>query len=96
MQDIFSIRNIIIYLIVINCITFFIMYLDKIKAKKGKRRIPERTLFTFVFLGGGIGGIAGMYKFRHKTRKLRFVIGFPAILIFEIMSVILIKWIFNM
>ena len=31
----------------------------------------------------GIGGIAGMYTFRHKTKKVRFVIGFPLILIFE-------------
>lgn len=40
------------------------------------------------FFGGGIGGIAGMYTFRHKTKKPRFVIGFPAILIFEIFVVI--------
>ena len=26
-----------------------------------------------------------MYVFRHKTKKARFVVGFPAILIFEIL-----------
>ena len=83
-----NIKYIIIYLVLINLITFLSMYIDKRKAKKGKRRIPEKTLFTLVFLGGGIGGITGMYLFRHKTKKIRFIIGFPAILIIEIIAVI--------
>ena len=44
------------------------------KAEKGKWRISESTLFTLVLLGGGIGGIAGMYLFRHKTKKIKFII----------------------
>ena len=88
MEQIFSVKNIVIYLILINLITFLAMYIDKRKAKKGKRRIPEKTLFVLVGLGGGIGGILGMYLFRHKTKKTRFVIGFPAILIFEALVVI--------
>ncbi len=88
MEQIFSVKNIVIYLILINLITFLAMYIDKRKAKKGKRRIPEKTLFILVGLGGGVGGILGMYLFRHKTKKTRFVIGFPAILIFEILVVI--------
>lgn len=88
MEQIFSVKNIVIYLILINLITFLAMYIDKRKAKKGKRRIPEKTLFILVGLGGGIGGILGMYLFRHKTKKTRFIIGFPAILIFEVLVVI--------
>lgn len=88
MEQIFSVKNIVIYLILINLITFLAMYIDKRKAKKGKRRIPEKTLFILVGLGGGMGGILGMYLFRHKTKKTRFVIGFPAILIFEALVVI--------
>ena len=81
-------KKVIIYIILINIIAFLAMYIDKRKAKKGKRRIPEKTLFILVGLGGGIGGILGMYLFRHKTKKTRFVIGFPAILIFEVLVVI--------
>ena len=88
MDDLLTWKNIIIYLIVINLITLLVMYIDKKKAEKSKRRIPEKTLFTLVILGGGIGGIAGMYMFRHKTKKAKFVIGFPLILIFEILVVI--------
>lgn len=88
MEQIFSVKNIVIYIILINIIAFLAMYIDKRKAKKGKRRIPEKTLFILVGLGGGIGGILAMYLFRHKTKKTRFVIGFPAILIFEVLVVI--------
>lgn len=87
-EEIFSIQNIIIYFIVINLIGFFIMWLDKQKAKKGAWRIPEKTLFIITALGGGIGTIAGMYTFRHKTQKLGFVIGFPFITILEIITII--------
>ena len=83
-SEILSLRNVIIYIIAINIITFFVMFIDKKKAQHGRYRISEKTLFTLVLLGGGIGGIAGMYIFRHKTQKTKFVVGFPAILIFEI------------
>lgn len=88
-EEIFSIQNIIIYVIIINLLTFFVMWLDKRKAKKGKWRIPENTLLVFVLLGGEIGGIAGMYLFHHKTQKMKFVIGFPLILICEILLIVL-------
>ena len=84
MQEIFTTKNIIIYLISINIIGFLIMWLDKRKAIKGSCRIPEKTLFIITAIGGGIGTIAGMYTFRHKTKKLNFIIGLPLITILEI------------
>lgn len=81
-------KYLIIYLIVINLIAFFAMYLDKRKAKYGKWRIPEQTLLILAIIGGSIGGIAGMYTFRHKTQKLRFSVGFPVILILQIILII--------
>lgn len=86
--SIIGIKNILIYLVAINLIAFFAMWIDKIKAKRGSWRISEKGLFTLVLLGGGIGGIAGMYTFRHKTKKLYFTIGFPVILISEIVLVV--------
>lgn len=91
--DIFSVKNIIIYLIIINLIGFYMMWSDKRRAKWGKWRIPENTLFMVTALGGGIGTIAGMYTFRHKTKKLKFTIGLPAILILEIILCIYLNWI---
>lgn len=87
-QEIFTIKNIIIYFVIINIIGFLIMYIDKQKAKKGKWRISEKTLFIITGLGGWIGTITGMYLFRHKTQKIAFVIGFPTIAILEIICII--------
>lgn len=88
MWEIFTIKNIIIYLISINLITFLAMYIDKKKAEKNKWRIQESTLLILALIGGSIGGICGMYKFRHKTKKARFYIGFPFILIIQIVILI--------
>lgn len=84
----FSLKSFIIYLIVINIITFLTMGLDKLKAKRGSWRIKEATLFTLVLLGGGVGGILGMIVFHHKTKKAKFQIGFPMILIVEVAIII--------
>ena len=88
MQEIFTWQNITIYFVVINLFGFFIMWLDKRKAKKGAWRIPEKTLFIITAIGGGIGTTVGMYAFRHKTQKIQFVIGFPFITILEIITII--------
>ena len=87
--DIFEMKHIIIYLIIINIIGFLAMLIDKQKAKRGSWRIPEKTLIILTAIGGGIGTLIGMYTFRHKTKKLKFTIGIPAILIAEILLVIM-------
>ena len=80
--------KILIYLLVVNVITFLMMGYDKHEAKKGNWRVSEKTLFTLVVLGGSIGGILGMFTFRHKTKKWYFRFGFPIILILQILVVI--------
>lgn len=88
LELIFTPKNIAIYLLVINLMAFLGMWWDKRSAQKGDWRISEKGLFIMVLLGGGIGGIIGMYLFRHKTKKLIFTIGFPTILITEIVLAI--------
>ena len=88
MQEIFTWQNIVIYFIVINLFGFFIMWLDKRKAKKGAWRIPEKTLFIITAIGGGIGTTAGMFVFHHKTQKIQFLVGFPFITILEIVTIL--------
>ena len=73
-----------LYLLLINAAAFVLMLVDKIKAKKNRWRIPERTLIGSAVLGGSIGTLLGMYTFRHKTRHLKFTLGVPAILIAQI------------
>ena len=74
-------KLIILYLLIINALSFLLMLADKRKARKNLWRIPERTLFTAALFGGSIGSILGMYLFRHKTKHWYFVIGMPAILL---------------
>jgi len=81
-------KYLIIYLIIINLTGFIAMAIDKRKAKKGEWRIKEGSLFMITLLGGGIGTIGGMYAFRHKTKKLKFTVGLPTILIVEIILII--------
>ena len=83
-----GIVKILLYFIIINVIGFLAMAIDKWKAKNNAWRIPENTLFSITVLGGGIGTIAGMYVFRHKTKKPKFTIGMPVILVLEIILVI--------
>ncbi len=83
-----NIKYILIYLLCINIIGFLAMGIDKFKAQKGWWRIPEATLMTMCLLGGGIGTISGMYTFRHKTKKMKFTVGMPTILITEIVLII--------
>ena len=90
-----GIKNIIIYLLAVNIIGFLAMGLDKWKAKWGSWRIPENTLFMFTILGGGIGTIAGIYVFRHKTQKKKFTIGMPVIFILEVILIIYLLYIFK-
>ena len=73
------------YLVIINIVSFLTMWIDKEKAKKNKWRISEGTLLILAVIGGSIGGMIGMYTFRHKTKKKRFTIGFPLILMLEIL-----------
>ena len=86
--EIIGIKYILIYFVIINLLGFFSMGIDKWKAKRGRWRIPENTLFTYTVLGGGIGTIAGMYIFRHKTKKAKFTVGMPAIFILEVILIV--------
>lgn len=68
----------------INIALCAMMGIDKLSAKLGKRRIPEKVLFLFAVLGGGLGGTVGMLSFRHKTKHWYFAVGFPALAILQI------------
>ena len=72
------------YLVVVNLIAFVVYGADKRRAKKDRRRVPEKTLFLLALIGGSVGAWAGMYTFRHKTRHWYFVWGIPAILLAQV------------
>lgn len=74
----------IIYIISINIIAFILYGIDKWNARKGLRRIPEKTLLTIAAVGGSVGAYGGMWYFRHKIRKPKFSIGVPVIFVIHV------------
>ena len=75
---------IIIYLVIINVITFVVYGIDKWKAKKAKWRIRESTLLGLAAIGGSIGALLAMKILRHKTLHPQFKYGVPLILVAQI------------
>lgn len=67
-----------------------LMAYDKYLSKTQKQRISERTLLSFVFVGGTIGSGLAMMIFRHKTVKKSYLLKFWLIVIGQI----LIGWIY--
>lgn len=82
-------KLILLYLLIVNAVSFLLMLADKQKAKKKLWRIPESTLLLSAAIGGSIGSLAGMYTFRHKTKHLKFTLGVPVILVLQMAAVFL-------
>lgn len=72
------------YLIILNIVTFAVYGIDKIKAKKGAWRIPEKSLLLLASIGGSLGAAAGMRFWRHKTLHPQFEWGVPLMLLFHL------------
>ena len=72
-------QGVLIWLLFMSAVSFAAMGLDKLYAGRGEWRIPEKRLFLFAALGGAVGGLLGMYLFRHKTKHWYFVVGFWAL-----------------
>lgn len=62
-------ETVLLIAIPLNFINFLLFGYDKFQVRRGGWRIPEKSLLGLTLFGGGIGGLAGMLLFRHKTRK---------------------------
>ncbi|AIT80858.1 MULTISPECIES: DUF1294 domain-containing protein [Novosphingobium] len=60
------------WLLLINFVTFASFGFDKVRARKGGRRVPEFDLLLMALLGGSPAAFAARWAFRHKTRKQPF------------------------
>ena len=67
-------KYLVIYIVIINLISFMAYGIDKWLAKRKYYRISERELFLFGLFGGSLGSLIGMVVFRHKTKKIKFYI----------------------
>ena len=64
----------------VNVITFVVYGIDKLKAKKGKWRVPETTLLLLAIVGGSVGAWCGVKVWHHKTIHAKFKYGIPLIM----------------
>ncbi len=76
------------YMSIISIVLLILMGMDKSRAKRHEWRIAERTLFTLAIVGGAVGGVLGMYLFRHKTRHNSFAFGFPLLAAIQIFIIV--------
>ena len=74
-------KLLLIYFIAISLISVIVCVADKARAKKGKWRIKESSLFLLSALGGSAAMYITMRLIRHKTLHKRFMIGIPLIII---------------
>lgn len=75
-----------------NLAAFALMGVDKAKARRGRWRVPEKTLFLSALLGGSVGAMLGMSLFRHKTRHRSFRLGMPLILCLQVLALLALSW----
>ncbi len=74
---------ILVPLLLTNLLAFILMGIDKRRAVKNRWRIPERVLLLACVPFSALGGLMGMNIFHHKTKKPKFSVGVPAMLIAE-------------
>lgn len=86
--------DLISYILFINIIGFFIMFVDKKRAINNQWRISESTLILITIIGGSLGILSGMKYCRHKTKHFKFNVGVPSILVFQLifLTLFLVKY----
>ncbi len=72
--------------------TYLIFALDKIKAIKQWRRIPEMTFYCLSALGGSLAILVGEFTFGHKRSKSSFNRVFYTILILQCLIIAGVLW----
>ena len=75
------------YLISLNTITFLTYGYDKHQSKKIGMRIPEMVLHLLTLIGGTLGSLLGQLIFRHKIKKMKFIIVFWVIVIVQVIVI---------
>ena len=83
-------KVLLIYLIMINIIAIIVTIHDKLAAVGNRRRVKERTLLLIAALGGSPMMLLTMLVIRHKTLKLKFMLGIPLILIAQLAVIFLV------
>lgn len=71
-------------LVALNLVTFAAYLWDKRAARRAASRLPELALLFMAAALGGLGALLAMHLARHKTAKLAFRWGVPALLVAQL------------
>ena len=82
----------VVYLIIVSLWAVVLTIFDKQAAKRGSRRVRERTLLLVSAIGGSVAMFVAMRLIRHKTKHAKFMVGIPVIIILQIAAVLLVLW----
>jgi uncharacterized membrane protein YsdA (DUF1294 family) len=77
-------KYVMLAIVIWNVVVFLIYGYDKRKSIKNQFRVSENKLITYAFLMGGIGAMAGMEFFHHKTKKWKFRVLIPIAIVVNI------------
>ncbi len=75
---------ILLYLIIVSAISVIAVSFDKTAARNGENRISEKSLMALAVIGGGVAMYITMRIIHHKTRKNKFMVGIPVIVMLEV------------
>ncbi len=84
-------QAIVIGLVVVNAVAAAVTVADKSCARRGARRVPERTLWALAACGGAVGMYTAMRAVRHKTKHRRFMWGLPLLILLQTALVLYIE-----
>lgn len=85
-------KNIVIALLLVNFVGILATYIDKNRAKFGIERVPERVLMFLGAIGGAAGMLMMMHLIRHKTRRQKFMVGFPIMIVVHVLIFIWVRY----
>ena len=72
-MDVIQVPVLLLILVVANLVSLTYFAVDKVRSQRGKWRIPESKLLVIGFFGP-FGAYLGMVFFRHKTRRVKFLL----------------------
>ncbi len=82
------IKYALLWLAVISIVAIVITAVDKRKARRGDWRVSEAALMTVSALGGSVAMLVTMLVIRHKTKHIKFMLGIPIIILFQVIAVV--------
>lgn len=75
------------WIVALSLAAFILAVFDKLRARRGGGRIPERVLLGAALVGGSPGLLLAMLVARHKTRKASFLLAFAMVVAVQIAAV---------